>query len=495
MMKQTWIFWFVGIVAFELLSLLVSLLVIQFPYTNDVVSLALALALLVLTIKKPTSALGILSVEYLIGSKGALFKFGGDTHNDGGVSIRILFFVAFFLGWLFLVWKHKTWRGWFDLLKSRFEYVLFAVLILYALLVGWLRQNSFLFVDANAWGALALLLPALDIVSQDKEAAKRMLVPAFTAGLLWLPFKTLTILYFFTRVGVGDMLSTDPFYLWIRQTGVGEITHLGGSAFRVFFQSHVYALFTTLGISSWFAFRGKNSRTLFFLLSFAFAEVITSLSRSLWIGLGAGFIFLGIYILRRKTAYVLPFLKNTLLGFVGGFALLFLALILVPPISHVSLVQFLGSRAEVSGASATSRWNLLPILWHKIEQHPISGSGFGATVTYLSADPRVVQRTGGVYTTYAFEWGWMDIWIKFGVFGVLALLYLLWRVGKRAWSADLPEWIRLAIMASLVALVATHVFTPYLNHPLGLFALITIEIVLSLKGTLAYDPARTHPLA
>lgn len=137
----------------------------------------------------------------------------------------------------------------------------------------------------------------------------------------------------------------------------------------------------------------------------------------------------------------------------------------------------------------------MPILWHKIAEHPFAGSGFGATVTYLSADPRVVAQTGGLYTTYAFEWGWMDLWIKFGVFGVLAFLFLLWRVGRRVSRSPLPEWIRLTMLASLVALSATHFFTPYLNHPLGLFALIVLELILSLGATLTYDQNRGVPVA
>jgi UDP-N-acetylmuramoyl-L-alanyl-D-glutamate--2,6-diaminopimelate ligase len=50
---------------------------------------------------------------------------------------------------------------------------------------------------------------------------------------------------------------------------------------------------------------------------------------------------------------------------------------------------------------------LLPILFDGVKRHPVLGSGFGATVTYKSSDPRVVAATGGVYTNYAFEPGAM----------------------------------------------------------------------------------------
>ena len=113
-----------------------------------------------------------------------------------------------------------------------------------------------------------------------------------------------------------------------------------------------------------------------------------------------------------------------------------------------------------------------------VQSYPILGSGFGTTVTYISNDPRVreVSRTGE-YTTYAFEWGWLDIWLKMGVIGLIGLLGLLGYLGRIFYRKAASNPLALAGLAVLVALAAINVFTPYLNHPLGLGMLILLTMV------------------
>jgi hypothetical protein len=130
----------------------------------------------------------------------------------------------------------------------------------------------------------------------------------------------------------------------------------------------------------------------------------------------------------------------------------------------------------VTDAAAESRWNLLPVLMKKIGQTPILGSGFGATVTYKTEDPRILaQNPSGLYTTYAFEWGWLEHWIKFGILGIPVMLWLLLSVAWRTWKTDGEWWIRAGFVSSLAALGVIHVFTPYLNHPLGFGFLLAAE--------------------
>ncbi|MCK5211552.1 O-antigen ligase family protein, partial [Candidatus Parcubacteria bacterium] len=90
-----------------------------------------------------------------------------------------------------------------------------------------------------------------------------------------------------------------------------------------------------------------------------------------------------------------------------------------------SLIQ---NRAmQISGeAGVSSRWALLPELLKEIKKTPILGAGFGATVSYRTSDPRVLeQNPNGQYTTYAFEWGFLDIWLKLGLLGLSAYLALI----------------------------------------------------------------------
>jgi len=153
------------------------------------------------------------------------------------------------------------------------------------------------------------------------------------------------------------------------------------------------------------------------------------------------------------------------------------------------LASFLGGRAfTVSGeAAANSRWALLPILDAAIAKHPLLGSGFGSTVTYKTSDPRLLADIPtGEYTTFAFEWGYHDLLYKLGLLGVLAygwFLFVVLRPFVRAVVAaretmrapSLPDdssqtlaILTLGALLGTVAMIVTNVFSPYLNHPLGI---------------------------
>jgi len=118
----------------------------------------------------------------------------------------------------------------------------------------------------------------------------------------------------------------------------------------------------------------------------------------------------------------------------------------------------------------------LPKMAQAISQAPLQGQGFGATITYRSADPRVLQdEANGYYTTYAFEWGWLDIIFKFGL--LLAIWYFFWltKIGRQIWRCG-PVGESLAI--GLIVLTAVHFFSPYLNHPLGIGYLASLLVYL-----------------
>src|SRR5690606_26879171 len=59
-------------------------------------------------------------------------------------------------------------------------------------------------------------------------------------------------------------------------------------------------------------------------------------------------------------------------------------------------------------------------------KRPILGSGYGTTVTYETSDPRLLSTIGSSYTTYAFEWGYHDIWLKIGVVGASVYAWFLY---------------------------------------------------------------------
>ncbi|MBU0496325.1 MAG: hypothetical protein KKC68_02210, partial [Candidatus Thermoplasmatota archaeon] len=161
----------------------------------------------------------------------------------------------------------------------------------------------------------------------------------------------------------------------------------------------------------------------------------------------------------------------------------------LPGHKGVSATSLLSERTKDIGAepAASSRMQLLkPLLTASLEQ-PIFGKGFGATVTYQSADPRILeQEEGGLYTTHAFEWGYLGFLYKFGIIGLIIygyLIYSIYKHGLKGFSEkDNERTQNIAILFGISALLVTHFFTPYLDHPLGIGWIMVSSLVLTIKN-------------
>lgn len=154
-----------------------------------------------------------------------------------------------------------------------------------------------------------------------------------------------------------------------------------------------------------------------------------------------------------------------------GAALIVLAIVTTLGLNIFSL---LGERSQftLEEPAIRSRWDLWPALISKIKEHPVLGHGFGATVTYQTSDPRLRERGIVDYTTYAFEWGYLDIWIKMGLIGFVLFVGALIMMMKYGWDWARQSDIRLGWWFGMLAILIVHFFTPYLNHPIGIGIII-----------------------
>jgi glycosyltransferase involved in cell wall biosynthesis len=441
------IFWLIGIMLVEALSVIAAF----HPAFSSACAGIAGVLMLIGAYLRPELAVTALVVEFFIGSKGRMFNLAANASADGGVAWRIILFAAFLLGWVLRRPKLKAVHP---------TYYFLAASVLLGVLLGFIRQQPFLYADANAWVAYLLLIPAVAIASTATPKQKDDFKGALRAALFWLSVKTLALFYIFSHDFGAFWQAT---YVWVRRSGVGEVTIItpASSAARVFIQSQIYPALATL-----YATMRKGKESLAFL-TLCLATVLISFSRSFWIGLMAGLFILLLVILRRRI--INPFANFALAGVV--------AVILVAGIFYIPFPSFKGSlsdvflaRADAGESAAVSRWALLPILNAKIAEAPLFGSGFGTTVTYQSSDPRLVAQNGGVDTTYAFEWGWHDIAVKLGLFGVFAYLLVLLSLFRRLGAAQSQVG-----QAMIVALAVINVFTPYLNHPLGIMVIILAE--------------------
>lgn len=488
-MKQ----WALVLLALEL----ISALTIFHPQANTLACIAVGIVMVIVAYRRPTLALSAIALELIIGSQGHLLQIG-----KGFISLRSMMFVAFFAGWGISYLRRGSFKTLWTLLRGRIEWALLMCVIVYAFIRGIVMGNAPIIADTNAWVFVALIIPVLDLATREGERLLKDILPTLILGPVWLAAQALGLEYLYAH----SLAIVDPpsaIHLWVRRTGLGEVTPLGGNNFRIFIQSFIFALpplffwiskrFTTQAME---LKKFRTTVTVGDLLAFAASVTfVLGLSRSMWLGAVAGLTVLIIIHLwkgrMRPVWAIIEALARFSVIFVLALALVSaVRLFPIPHMSWTSSPDAVASRATVSDPASNSRRALLDAMMSKINEHPILGSGFGATVTYKSSDPRVLAlNPDGMYTTYAFEWGWLEHWIKMGIVGFALMILLVCHLGWRIWNTKAEDWMKYSMLASLIALCVTHVFTPYLNHPLGFGYLMMLEAWTIMAGTPSLLPS------
>lgn len=514
---------FQTILLFLILVDLLSFFSYLHPPINTLCFFIISFLTLILSLNKLEYGLYIVLAELFIGSKGYLFSF--NLNNKLIFSLRITLFLI-----VLSVWILKFFEAWlkefrkkrkffivpedFLLLRksnlAKWYYFLF-IFIVWGFLQGILQGNSFdnVFFDFNAWLFFLLIFVFIDTI-RDKKQIKIILNILF-ASLSFLTLKSIFVLFVFSH----QFKKVIPFlYRWLADFYLGEISPVSHNFYRVFFTSQVYVLFAffivlslildkTIFLKSEKFSLSKliKKKKIFLSLLFLFAglTLLLSFSRSYWFGL---FIALIIFFYLFKFIFRNSWLK---LFKIVGCLIIFLALemgivyLLInyprPPsgkvVSFTSLVEERITKKEAAGISRINQ--LLPLM-KAIARHPLIGSGFGTTITYKSRDPRVVTRTNpeGWYTTYAFEWGYLDIALKIGLAGLIFYFLLILKIFQKGWiilkrkvqrkefEKENYSFVSLGILLSIIALLSTNIFSPYLNHPLGIGFLILSTTIFSI---------------
>lgn len=472
---------------FEALSFLGFL----FPEIRQISFFAIIFLFLIACLKDLKFGFLILLAELFIGSKGYLFYF---ESNGLIVSIRIAFWLIILSVWLAKEISSADIKKYAKILPA--HWIVFFIFIGWGVLNGFFQNNSFenIFFDFNNWLYFALIFPLFSAFKTKKDLT--LIWEVFLASIIWLILKTFFLLFLFSR-NIPELI--EVFYRWVRSSGVGEITLIENGFYRIFFQSHIYNLvaFFALGalilkkIDEKKIFNKQNVK--YHLLFIANLSIILiSFSRSFWVGLSVALFCFAVCVawwfgwktLLKITGIVLlsSGLSFVLISAVVNFPY-------PPPLSDYSASSLISERAKRTSdeAAVSSRWNLLPELWNEIKKAPIMGSGLGTVITYESSDPRVLETTAdGKFTTYAFEWGWLDIWLKFGLLGLLAYLVLFFKMlvgGLFLFKKDRDdfEYLILGLLIGLISLMSVNFFTPYLNHPLGIGFLILLFLTLNIR--------------
>lgn len=477
----------------ELLSIFAWIL----PAFNLAVFSVILLITLILSLKKLEYGIFIAFTELIIGSHGYLFSF---EYGTTLISMRIGIFMAVMLAWLIKVFKSGGLKNyWQQFREFKFfkHYLALAALLMWSLVWGIIRGNNFgyVFLDFNNWLFFLYLFPLITV--SQKENFWQNFSQVALAALTWLIAKTIILLYIFSHQFMWALPET---YRWIRDTRIGEITLISRNFHRIFIQSQIYALLGFFILLSTLNYKIKKPLITYCLpLSVCLAAVIISFSRSFWLGLIVGlFVYYLLLIIYWRKEFFKQLLKLMAVSLIS-LVIIFLIINLPPKISGANFGSLVSQRATKIEAAGSSRINMLKPLSKAISRHPVIGSGFGTTVTYFSLDPRVLSTTAGAsgqYTTYAFEWAYFDLLLKIGLIGLVIYLLLIFKLLRSLWQEvnfkprvsnfeshnklkiKNPK-LSLGIFLALISLLVVNIFTPYLNHPLGIGFVLIVSVFSS----------------
>lgn len=466
-----------GIIIFELMSFLAFF----FSDLNYILVPLIFIATLLLSWRSLEWGILLILIELIIGSHGHLFSIDILSFS---LSVRMSIWLAIMMTFFFKLIINR--QNLFTIIRKipfLKYYILLAFFIVFSLVNAFYLKNNlaYIFANFNTWLFFLLILPISYIYSTKDDKRLDRLKSIFFLATLCLSLKTLVLVVFFSY----DLAILPDIYRWLRVTGVAEITSSLNAWPRIFLQSHIFSAIAFLILVFKRDFASKwNIKEL--LLSAVFlSTVIISFSRSFWLSIIIVFSFFSIFSLIKTKNFkkIKKFLLKIILIIILSFSFIYLAnnILFLSSTSQFSL-RNIRERAsyQEDEAAVASRWSLLPVLMDDIMKKPILGHGFGATVLYKSSDPRVLQfHEDGWYETYAFEWGYLDLWHKLGFFGLIA--YISFLISLLFYSFKQRSLYFLT--PALLFLMIVHFFTPYLNHPLGII-IIMISSCLLIKDKL-----------
>lgn len=463
-----------------------------YPSINFIVFWVIVFFAFILSLKDLRYGIYFVLAELAIGSQGYLFSF--NWHNFA-FSIRLGLFLAVILAFIiYLVRKRDL-----TIFKSPglISYYVLLIFLGGGVVSGLIHHHPLkdIFLDANGYLFYGLL-PIFLIATASQEKLKQCLSVVIGAFLA-LTAKTVILLFFFSH-HVSWLVPS--LYRWSREMKIAEIAEIGSGVFRIFFQSHIWALlvfFLILAIVFSLAkknqFSFTNNRSLIFLIFLSSLVIFISYSRSFWLAAGCGISLMLLLLLITKTN--LKIISRLVVFIIINFLLVIGSTYAIvnfpwPKSDAIALGSLIEERSkDLSEESASvSRFQLLSPLLAQVKTEFLLGSGFGTKVTYLTQDPRYIEMQGtNKYSTYVFEWAYLDTITEIGLLGLVVYFLFLSQIFTRGLKmikrskSPFEQSIIRGLLVSLFVLMLVHVFTPYLNHPLGIgIIMLTYAAILVL---------------
>lgn len=462
--------------AFQILSVLGY----AWPGVSGVIFWLIILGAIRLSLYKIEYGFLILVFEFFAGHEGHMFEFAG-------LSLRLALFLVVMLTWLIKkIVDQKQRQSLTQFLDSPglVLFLIFLFIIFLALIQGLVQGNPILAIkDCINYAYLALVFPLVDIFKKSWFQKKVFnLSQAATIGL-----SLLTIIVFILFVtNLAEV--HDEFYWWWRGTVIGKATDTSNGFFRIVTPAHLLILPLFLVYLSFLAgpkikLKSRGGRRIIWLAVLASLAILISFSRAYFLGLLIGLIVLALGLGWRRW---LIFSLIVILILIAEFGLLYGIISGGQALQGLELFKdrmktIVSPEQELS---SLTRMNILPPLVEKISQSPIFGQGLGATVSYTDL------LTGEEKTTFHLDWGYLEIWLELGLFGLVTYLLILgyifyigWQKIKAAGQNIFQKRLIVGLLAGLASLVVSTLTGPFLFHPLGIFYLIlTIAIITNINN-------------
>jgi len=447
----------------------------QLPLTRDWLTGVVVLLFILFSIKDLRYGMYLIILELLVGVQGYILAF---EFSNFSLSLRICFFII----WLSMFTSRMLTTKSSDFLAYfRAKWWIFSIpffIIFFGLSRAMSNELDFylIFFDVNGYLFWFYALPFLYL-----GLNKTKLLTLITVGVTWIIGESLVLFYTFGHHFNNFNLLL---YHWLRDWRMIEITEITLALYRIFMQNQIFLLLV-LGLIFTLIIQ-KQKVNYYYLFYFVILSLglIISFSRSMWLGIAAMVILLVYVGLNKKIKNILHFSwKNFIIYGLFG---LILSSGLWLSIAHLPLPAIDWDSLDIHrfslDASANARLRMLEPLQYSLRQEVLLGYGFGKTLTYFTTDPRIVNSTAGnsgQYTTFAFEWGYLDIALKIGIIGLLVYISFLFKFVKDLFKQFLvtADPFIFGLVIAMIALLITNITTPYLNHPQGIGFIIVILLI------------------
>ena len=428
----------------------------------------------------------------------------------GPFSIRMVLFAICFFVTLPIVCRS------FKLMITSFQIVISVCFGIYLLIGAWIgiqagNQTGFIWSDLSSFMSLALI-PGFMLVMGNRQAITRAMSVVFWSSLL---LSCITIVLHFV-FAFDDGYLVNHVNSWINQHSMGGLASLQTGLQRIYLKSHIFLQIAVI-YGVWMIRNCDNRRRMLLLILcdgiLLFSWLITY-TRGFWLGLAVTAVCVLIFDFRswKKLVAIVGGVLSTLLALILLSTAIYRApVVAIEVINRFSpelLVSYVNNNEGNTDSSPSSdkndisdtgdntsdvtnvdkanqaavnlRASSLSLIYKKIKESPILGSGLGANLDSIRNDGRT-------------EYMYLDIWMKTGCIGLVLFILTYfgfmgyqvygWWKHRRALDSISEDCIRNKYLtAAYIGMVVTNIFNPFLNNPMGITVLmLTSTAIFSVK--------------